>query len=62
MGILLIGIVMLACIVGLFWLKNQTRKPWIARLAYSAPVARLTVGALALIIVGIIVTIGKLFE
>lgn len=60
MTVLLIGIVMLACMVGLFWLKGVVRKPWLARLAYSEPIARMTIIALALILIGVIATVGEL--
>jgi len=61
MSFLLFGLALLACIVGLFWLKNLTRKEWLARLAYSEPVARLTVIAAALIVIGAIASIVELF-
>ena len=61
MTMVLIGLALLACMVGLFWLKNVTHKPWLARLAYSEPVARLTVIACALIVIGAIASIGELF-
>ena len=60
MSVLLIGIVMLACMVGLFWLKGVVRKPWLARLAYSEFIARMTIIAFALILIGVIVTVGEL--
>jgi hypothetical protein len=60
MAILLIGIALLACIVGLFLAKNTIRRPWLARLAYSEFTMRLTVLAGALILVGVIATLGKL--
>ncbi|HEY5790622.1 MAG TPA: hypothetical protein VIX81_08350 [Gammaproteobacteria bacterium] len=60
MTALLLGLALLAAIVGLFWLKNSLRKPWLARLCYGEFVARLTVVAVALIIVGAVVVAGRL--
>lgn len=61
MTMFLIGIGMLACMVGLFWLKNLTRKPWLAKLAYSEPIARLTLVALMLALLGALSMVGELF-
>jgi uncharacterized membrane protein (DUF485 family) len=61
MTLILIGLGMLAVLVGLFWLKNTLRSPWLGRLAYSEPVARLAIVAFALILIGAIVTVGSLF-
>lgn len=60
MGILLLGLALLAGIVGLFLIKNTMRRPWLARLAYSEFIMRLTVLAGALILVGVIAALGKL--
>lgn len=60
MTVLLIGILMLAFMVGLFWLKGVVGKPWLARLAYSEFIARMTIIALALILIGVIATVGEL--
>ncbi len=62
MTVLLIGVGLLACMVGLFWLKGVVRKPWLARLAYSELVARLTIAAFALILVGLVATVGELLD
>ena len=46
MFFLLTGIVLLAMIIGLFWLKDQLQNPLLARIAYSGLVTRLAlVGA-----------------
>ncbi|MDX1593288.1 MAG: hypothetical protein R3298_03500 [Gammaproteobacteria bacterium] len=58
MSILLIGLALFALMVLLFWAKNLTRKAWLARLAYSEPVARLTLIALAMILLGTIATVA----
>lgn len=62
MTMLLIGIGLFACMVGLFWLKNETRKPWLAKLAYSEPIARLTLVALVLILIGALSMLVELFD
>ena len=62
MTMLLIGLGLLACMVGLFWVKNATRKPWLAKLAYSEPVARLTVVGAALVILGALSMLVELFR
>lgn len=62
MTVLLIGIGLFACLVGLFWIKGVTRRPWLARLAYSEFIARLAIIAMALMMVGLIATIGDLFN
>jgi hypothetical protein len=62
MTVLLIGIGLFACLVGLFWIKGVTRRAWLARLAYSEFIARLAIIAMALMMVGLIATIGDLFN
>jgi hypothetical protein len=61
MTMVLIGLALLACMVGLFWLKNATRKPWLAKLAYSEPVARLTLVGLVLVVLGALSMVAELF-
>jgi len=56
-----IGVVLLAVILGLFWLKDHLRNPTLARLAYSELVARLAVIGAALTFVGILMILSKLF-
>ena len=58
----MIGVSMLATILGLFWLKDHLRSPRLARLAYSEPVARLAVVGAALSIVGLLLMVAALFE
>ena len=57
-----IGVSMLAAIIGLFWLKDHLRSPRLARLAYSEPVARLAVVGAALSVVGLLLMVSALFE
>ena len=61
MGFFIIGVSLLAAIIGLFWLKDRLRKPMLARVAYSEPVARLAVVGAALTIVGLLMMVAKLF-
>lgn len=61
MGFLLIGSALLGSILGLFWAKDRVRRPWLARLAYSELTMRLTVIACALIVIGVLVTLDRLF-
>jgi hypothetical protein len=37
MTMALIGLALLACMVGLFWLKNVTRKPWLRSSPTASP-------------------------
>jgi len=56
------GVTLLAAILGLFWLKDRLRSPFLARIAYSGLVARLAVVGAALSAVGlllILVELGK---
>lgn len=61
MGFLISGIVLLACLVGLFRLKNKLRNPFLVQLAYSDFTPRLMIVALGLIVVGLFVAWGQLF-
>ena len=62
MGFFVIGALLLAAIIGLFWLKDRLRSPLLARVAYSEPVARLAVVGAALSIVGLLMMASKLFS
>ena len=62
MGFFITGVVLLAAIIGLFWLKDRLRSPLLARVAYSEPVARLAVVGAALSIVGLLMMASKLFS
>lgn len=59
---LVLGGVLLATILGLFWLKDRLRNPLLARIAYSELTARLAVIGAALSIVGILMLLGRLYD
>ena len=61
MGFFAFGVLLLAAIIGLFWLKDRLRNPLLARVAYSEPVARLAVVGAALSIVGLLMMASELF-
>ena len=61
MTIVLIGLGLLGAVLGLFYLKNRLESPSLARIAYSELMMRFTVIAVALIAVGTLVMLGKLF-
>jgi uncharacterized membrane protein YciS (DUF1049 family) len=56
------GAVLLALILGLFWLKDELRSPRLARMAYSELTARLAVVAAGLMLVGVIVAAGQIWR
>lgn len=58
MYLFLTGAVMLALIIGLFWLKDELRNPWLARIAYSGLVARLAVVGAAFSVLGIMLMLS----
>ena len=62
MTILLIGIGILGSVLGLFYLKGQLESPTLARIAYSELIMRITVIAVALIVIGIVLMLSKLFS
>jgi hypothetical protein len=57
-----IGVSMLASILGLFWLKDRLRSPQLARLANSEPVLRLAVVGAALVVIGLLMMAAALIE
>jgi hypothetical protein len=57
-----IGVSLLAAVLGLFWLKDQLRSPQLARLANSEPVLRLAVVGAALVVVGLLMMVAALVE
>jgi len=59
--ILAIGIGMLASVLGLFWLKGHLKSPRLGRLAYSEFTMRITVLAVALIVIGALLMINEVF-
>ncbi len=62
MTLIISGIVLLALVLGAFYLKDHFRKRWLARVAYSEGTMRLTVVAVALILFGGLIVIGEFFD
>jgi len=62
MTILLIGVALLGFVLGLFYLKNRLRSPRLHRIAHSELIMRFTVIASALIAIGILLVLNKLFS
>lgn len=62
MSYFVFGAVLLALILGLFWLKDELRSPRLARMAYSELTARLAVVAAGLMLVGVIVVAGQIWH
>jgi hypothetical protein len=62
MSYFVFGAVLLALILGLFWLKDELRSPRLARMAYSELTARLAVVAAGLMLVGVIVATGQIWR
>lgn len=62
MTVLLLGVAMLAGVLGLFYLKDRRKSPTLARLAYSGLVMRITVFAAAMIAIGVLLVVNKLFS
>jgi len=62
MTILLVGIGILGSVLGLFYLKGRLESPRLGRLAYSEFVTRLTVIAVALIVIGFLLVLNKVLS
>jgi len=62
MTILLIGLGILGSVLGLFYLKDRVETPTLARIAHSELIMRFTVIAAAMIVIGILLMVGKLFS
>ena len=62
MTILLIGLAILGSVLGLFYLKDRVKTPTLARIAHSELIMRFTVIAAAMIVIGILLVVGKLFS
>lgn len=58
MYLFLSGILLLSVIIGLFWLKDELKNPWLARFAYSGLVARLAVLGAVFSILGILMMLS----
>jgi hypothetical protein len=55
---LLTGIVLLALILSVFWLKDQLENPLLFRIAYSGLVARLAVVGAVFIVLGLLLILA----
>ena len=62
MFFLLTGVVLLALIIGLFWLKDQLESPLLARFAYCGLVARLAVVGAAFVVLGLLLILADFAE
>lgn len=62
MTLLLVGVGMLASVLGLFWLKGHLASPRLGRLAYSEFMMRITVIAVVLIVIGALLTLNNLIS
>ena len=56
------GIVLIATIIGLFWLKDELKSPLLARLAYSGPIARLAVLGAVFTLLGLLLMISSFLD
>ncbi len=61
MTLLLVGSVILAAVLGVFYLKDRLESPTLARMAYSELNMRFAVIAAVLIVIGILMTLGEMF-
>ena len=62
MGLLLTGAILLIAVLGLFYLKDEFRIAWLARLAYSEPVMRIAVLAVVFMVVGVLLLARRWFD
>lgn len=62
MTILLIGIGILGFVLGLFYLKDRLKSPRLARIAHSGLIMRFAVIAAAMIVIGLLLVLKKLFS
>ena len=61
MGFFIFGTALLAGVLGLFYLKDELRITWLARLACSEFIMRLAVLAVALIFIGALLMVNQYF-
>lgn len=54
------GIILLAVIISLFWLKDRLRSPLLSRIVYSELVARLAVIGAAFSVIGALLVLADL--
>jgi len=57
MNLLLLGAALLAGVLGLFYLKDELRIAWLARLAYSEFIMRIAVLAVALMVIAVTIVV-----
>lgn len=62
MTILLTGIGLLGAVLGLFYLKDRLKSPRLSRFAHSGLIMRFTVIAAAMIAIGTLLVLEKLFS
>lgn len=62
MSFLFSGALLLASILGMFWLKDELRSPRLARMCYSELTARLAVIAAGLMLVGALMIAADLWR
>ncbi len=62
MWVLISGVLLLAAILGAFWLKDHLRSPFLLRVAYHELTARLALIAAGLIVIGLLLTGGDILE
>lgn len=55
---LVTGIILLALIIGVFWLKDELENPMLARIAYSGLIARLAVVGAVFIVLGLLLILA----
>jgi hypothetical protein len=58
MFFLVTGLIMLAVIIGLFWLKDRLASPLLARIAYSGLIARLALVGAAFSVIGVLLILA----
>ena len=59
---LLIGISMVALIIGLFWLKDRLESLRLSRVAHSEPIVRLAVIGGVLTVLGLLLILSSQFQ
>lgn len=60
MFFLIAGVILVAAIIGLFWLKDRLESPLLARIAYSELIARLAVVGAAFAVIGLLLMLSDL--
>jgi uncharacterized protein YjeT (DUF2065 family) len=59
--LLIIGITLVAIVIGLFWLKDRRQSQRLARIAHSEPIMRLAVLGGALSVIGLLLIVSSQF-